>query len=217
MTRVAALLAASLLAAAAATAGSPVRAGPPVPGAAEAPASRLALEVVPSVVEVSFRVSHPLARYETSLSTGGARVLARFDPANVAATALDVAISVASFDSGGRGRDDHMRRTMDVQRFPDITWEVRGVEGAEGPITPGALAVTATGPLSIRGATRDTAVPVTLVIRVDGTVEATAGFSVSLRAFGIEAPSLLGVAIEDEIPIRVRMVFDLPETPGSDR
>jgi polyisoprenoid-binding protein YceI len=178
------------------------------------PATAAGAEVAASEAEVTFRISHPAKQYDASLLPGGAQAIARFDPTDLAATELDMTIDVVRFDSDNSRRDSHMIETMEALIFPTITWQVRGLAGASGAITPGEHQVTATGPLSVHGATRDLSIPVKLVVSEDGTVEASSSFIVLLEEFGIDRPKLVFVPIENEVPVQVRMVFPAAALPN---
>jgi polyisoprenoid-binding protein YceI len=172
-----------------------------------APASALALEVGATTAEVTFHISHPAKEYDGVLLPGGAAAVARFDPSALAATGCSVTIDVAKFNSDNVRRDSHMMESLEGLIFPTIEWSFGGLTGVEGPIRVGTFHARAAGPLSLHGVRLDLSVPVVITVAEDGTITVTSEFSVSLEEFGIERATLLFIAIADEIPISVKMVF----------
>lgn len=95
-----------------------------------------------------------------------------FDPARPEATRIRLAIPAASVNTGDAKRDAHLRSPdfLDAERFPEITFESRGVR-ADGD---GYLVA---GDLTIRGTTRPADVRVVVNGVVDGQNGRVAGFS----------------------------------------
>jgi hypothetical protein len=100
-----------------------------------------------------------------------------------------------------------MIETLEGLVFPAIEWEVESVTGLTGPAKAGTFDIQATGPMTLHGVTKDLTIPVKLVIDKSGRITAESAFSISLEGWGIDRPTLLFIAIDDNIPIRVRMTF----------
>lgn len=171
------------------------------------PGTALAVEVAATTTEVTFHISHPGKEYDAHLLPGGATIIGSFDPNDLGKTGFDVTIRVAKFNSDNTRRDSHMMEVLEGLIFPTITWKVARLEGASGPIKPGDFTAYASGPLSVHGITKPLDVPVAVNIASDGTVTVTTSFSVSLESYEIERPELLFIPIEDEVPIKVKVVF----------
>lgn len=84
-----------------------------------------------------------------------------FDQQDLAGSSVDLAIQVASIDSGNQKRDDHLRNAdfFDAGTHPTITFSGKGFEAVEGKqdvyLVPGEL--------SIRGTTKPVELEVALV------------------------------------------------------
>lgn len=120
-----------------------------------------------------------------------------------------VRVPMASFDSGERNRDAHMRETVEAGRFPFVVFK-----GA-ARIDPAQLAggreatvdVRMDGEVELHGVTRPVAVPLAVIFSPDGTARVRGTFEVSLETFGIERPSLLFVKVEDACRIEVDLLL----------
>jgi polyisoprenoid-binding protein YceI len=73
-----------------------------------------------------------------------------WDPANVAASSIEVVIAAESVQSRNDKRDDHIKSPdfLDAKQFPTITFKSKSVKG-------GAGALTITGDLTLHGVTRE--------------------------------------------------------------
>lgn len=111
---------------------------------------------------------------------------------DVARSRIEVAIDMASVNSGAENRDESLRSEnwFDVTRFPTATFQSTA-------ITADGLAGTVTGGLTIKGITR----PVTLEIEhlghardPWGNIRAafSAGTTISREDWGLTLPSVLG-------------------------
>lgn len=95
-----------------------------------------------------------------------------FDPARPDAAKIRLSIPAATVNTGDEKRDGHLRSPdfLDVERFPEITFESRSVRGdGEGYLV--------SGDLTIRGTTLPADVRVTVNGVVDGMKGKVAGFS----------------------------------------
>ncbi len=160
-----------------------------------------------STAEVTFEISHPAKQYEGHLSAGGAEVTAHFDSEDIGKTGVDVRIQVGQLNSDNTRRDSHMIEVLEGLIFPTITWKTESLSGVSGPLKPGTYEARASGPLELHGKKLDLSIPVVMKVGEDGTVEVTSEFSVQLEEYDIERPTLVFVPIENDVPIKVRMVF----------
>jgi polyisoprenoid-binding protein YceI len=73
-----------------------------------------------------------------------------FDPKDVASTSLDVEIEAASIWTGVEPRDNHLRSAdfLDVEKYPKISFKIKGVEVA------GINTLKVHGEITIHGITR---------------------------------------------------------------
>jgi len=171
------------------------------------PGNALAADVTANKTDVTFHISHPAKEYDAKLLPGGAKIIGSFDPADLGKTGFDVKISVDKFNSDNTRRDSHMMEVLEGLVFPHITWKVRKLDGATGPIKPGQYKAFGSGPLTVHGVTKPLDAQVVLDIAENGNVTVTSSFSISLEEFGIERPTLVFVPIADDVPIKVSVVF----------
>lgn len=144
----------------------------------------------------------------TSRAVRGRLTLDFDDPAR---SRIEVAVPVASFDSGNDRRDAGMRRAVEADRYPDVEFaservEVEAWQRAEGGYA-GMWRVH--GQLTFHGQTRAAVVPVTVRIE-SGVFEAQGRFRVSLEAFGVRRPRLMFVPIGEHVALEGTLRAALP-------
>lgn len=138
-----------------------------------------------------------------------------YDPANVAASAVDVTIDATSIDTSNAKRDEHLRSAdfFEVEKYPTVTFKSKKVEG-----TPGALKVT--GDLTLHGVTKE------VVLDVEGPTDAikspwgmevrgaSATTTINRKDFGLGWNKVLeagGVAVSEEV--KIQLDLELVEPP----
>jgi hypothetical protein len=115
-----------------------------------------------------------------------------------------IAVPVKSFDSGDSNRDLHMLQAARGAQFPIVSVRTRLPEAALSSTT-----IHADLEVQFAGQTAGyMQVPIQLSsqgkqIRLSGTIPAT------LSDFKIEPPSLLTIAVKNEIPVRVDMTWQM--------
>ena len=113
-----------------------------------------------------------------------------------------IAVPVKSFDSGDSNRDLHMLQATRGAEFPMVTVRTRLPEEASA-----SAGINADLEIQFAGQTvQYHQVPFQVVTqgketRISGTIPAT------VSDFKIEPPSLLGMKIKNEIPVRVEMTW----------
>ena len=127
--------------------------------------------------DVSFHATSRLMNADGRFQRVTGRVAV--DPRDLTTARISLSIEAASIDTGIGMRDNHLRSAdfFDVQRFPAITFESVRVE------TAGRHA-TVTGRLTMRGVTREIAVPVDVTLS-DVAIVATGEFVVNRGEYGI--------------------------------
>jgi hypothetical protein len=73
--------------------------------------------------------------------------------------------------------------------------------------TPGTYAVQVKGKLTMHGVSREVSSPGTLVVRADGTVQATSRFLVKVEDFNIDPPSVLGQNLAEVMLVQVDVTY----------
>src|SRR5579872_1282705 len=146
---------------------------------------------------LTYHVSHPLHQVEgVSHEARGKGVC------NAGQCDFLIAVPVKSFDSGDSNRDLHMLQAVRGAQFPLVTVRTRLPETA---LT--ATAIRADLTIEFAGQTAEyKEVPFQLMhqgrdIKISGTIPAT------LSDFKIEPPSLLAIAVKNEMPVRVEMTW----------
>lgn len=154
---------------------------------------------------VGFTVRHMMV---TNVSGGFSKVSGTvdFDPANPAASKIDVTIEAASIDTRNAKRDEHLRSEdfFDVANHPRITFQSTRVERT------GDNRYRVAGNLTIRGVTREVVLDVETTPEIQAQGSARMGASATTRInrqdFGVKWNRALdtgGVVVSDEVRINI--------------
>lgn len=153
--------------------------------------------------DLTYAVSHPLHHVEgTSRAAKGKGVCA------ASGGRFLVAVPVKTFDSGDSNRDLHMLEVTRGGANPMITVRVT----VPGDFTAGApAALKADAVVTFAGFTTTyTGVALTVSATGDGALEVRGTLPLTLTDFRLEAPSLLGLPIKNEIPVTLITVWKRP-------
>jgi hypothetical protein len=113
-----------------------------------------------------------------------------------------IAVPVKSFDSGDSNRDLHMLQVTRGAQFPLVTVRTRLPETASGSSTIHAdLEIQFAGQTAQYKQVAFQLMAQGNQIRISGTIPAT------LSDFKIDPPSLLAVAVKNEMPVKVEMTW----------
>ena len=112
-----------------------------------------------------------------------------------------VAIRVASFDSKNQSRDSHMVEVLDGLKHPNVTFTSQDVK----PNADGTLTVN--GKLTFRNVTKPVTVQVTQR-EVGKQLLMNGKFDLKMTDYGVERPSLLGLATRDEFSLDFALTFN---------
>lgn len=130
---------------------------------------------------------------------------------NVAKASGAVTVDVASLDTGIPLRNEHMRGTIQADKYPTATFKVSKLQVAGNKLkanTP--VTGTVTGQMTLHGVTRTLTAPVELTYlpqedanyRAGDWVLMNASFPLKLSDYKIELPKpVLGVKVADELSI----------------
>jgi polyisoprenoid-binding protein YceI len=129
-----------------------------------------------------------------------------FDEQNMKNSSVSVVIKTTSINTGEEKRDNHLRSPdfFDVQKFPEITFKSQRVEDRGGSLV-------CLGTLTIRGVSREVALPFTYVGKVKDPMGKTRiGFEGSLtinrQDYGVSWSKAMdngGVVVGDEVKINL--------------
>ncbi|MCA0269981.1 MAG: YceI family protein [Bacteroidetes bacterium] len=157
---------------------------------------------------LAYAAHHPTHDWRaTSRSVTGT---VAFDPATPSGASVTMRVPVESFDSGNDSRDDHMIDAVKGDDFPTIVFtSSRVVPTAWTRSADGWSGVwQVTGGMQFAGRTVEMTLPVRVAVR--GTsFSATSQFPISITAFGIRPPSLLGLAMRDNVEITATLAATL--------
>jgi YceI-like domain len=113
-----------------------------------------------------------------------------------------IAVPVKSFDSGDSNRDLHMLQVTRGAQFPLVSVRTRLPESLAGSATIQAdLQITFAGQTAEYKQVSFQLVTQGKQIKISGTIPAT------LSDFKIDPPSLLAIAVKNEIPVKVEMTW----------
>jgi len=132
-----------------------------------------------------------------------------FDPDQLAGTVtMEVAVEMASFDTGLGKRNQHMRENhLETDRFPRSWMRGGVVDSASASSLPvgGTVSFGFVGELELHGVRRPVNCTITLSRPTADTLTATAEFPVKLSAHDIERPRMLVMKLADEQLVRVAL------------
>ena len=124
-----------------------------------------------------------------------------YDNATKKITKLVVAAAVASFDSQNSSRDSHALETLEATKYPKVSFISKAIkeEGNELIIV---------GELTFHGIKKDITIKAKQS-ESDKKVILSGSFNVSLDKFNVEKPSMMGVAVDDNLVMDFKTVFDI--------
>jgi hypothetical protein len=146
---------------------------------------------------LTYHVSHPLHQMDGVSHAAKGKGVCHAGECNFL-----IAVPVKSFDSGDSNRDLHMLQVTHGAQFPMVIVRTRLPEEASGSAT-----IHADLQIQFAGQTAEyKQVPFQVVnqgnqIRITGTIPST------LSDFKIDPPSLLTIAVKNEMPVRVDMTW----------
>jgi polyisoprenoid-binding protein YceI len=116
-----------------------------------------------------------------------------------------LSIPVKSFDSRNRNRDRNMAMVMDVLHYEKVTLRLDSGKLAFSPTGDGRYSVEGpvSGELAMHGVSKAVSLKLTGSVGPD-RLEVESHFPVSLTAFGVERPALLGWKTDDDVMIDVK-------------
>jgi len=157
--------------------------------------------VQPEASEITFKATSRLMSADGRFHRLAGLVVA--DPMDLTTATITLSIEAASIDTGIGMRDNHLRSEdfFDVRQFSSITFESLRVEGA-------GRRATVFGRLTLRGVTRELAVPVEVDL-TDLALVATGEFVINRRDYGIAYQSSV-----NPIGNEVRVAFTLRARAG---
>lgn len=182
---------------------------------------RAAATVVGTGIEpstVRYRASHRFERWSGTLTPH--RIDVTLDPSDLTTLTGTIVVRPAEFDSGNPLRDANARRvTFSSGTFETAVFTVAATSARDPSLPPGEVRdVEVAGTLLLHGVEQ----PIVLPLRLDrggsvvgerpDLVSVTGSVTLSLERFGMRAPVLLGVTVDDTVEVDVNVTVSL--TPG---
>lgn len=157
--------------------------------------------------EVLFRVRHLLSRVGGQFRDFSGTIA--FDPGNIDASSVEVAIKAASIDTAVADRDTHLKSDdfFATETYPDITFK------SDRVVSTGENAFTVAGTLTIRGTSKNIELPVSyLGAAKDPWGNEKLGFEASIRLnrkdFGLTWNAALetgGFLVGDDVDVTLNV------------
>lgn len=139
--------------------------------------------IQPEASEITFRATSRLMNAEGHFARFSGEVLV--DPTVLTGARISLTVDSASLDTGIEMRDRHLRSAdfFDAERFPSIAFQSLRIESA-------GRRATVVGRLTLRGVTREIAVPVDVQI-TDAALVASGEFIVNRGEYAMNYNSFL--------------------------
>jgi polyisoprenoid-binding protein YceI len=159
-----------------------------------------------------FRIEERLTGIGSTTAVGRTgEVLGKITIEGTKVTAASFEVDTASITTNDRRRDDNVQSALSVSRFPKATFVLTnpvelGAEAANGK----AIAVDATGTLTIKGVTKNVTIPLEAQM-VNGTIVVVGSTDIVFSDYGVEVPRSQVVLSVDNHGI---MEFQLLLTPA---
>jgi len=180
-----------------------------LPVAAAAEATTWTVDPVHS--DVAFRVRHLLTPVRGQFNDFEGVVV--YDPANPAASTVEMTVQAASIDTDNDKRDGHLRSAdfFAVDQYPTLRFKSTKVE-ASGD----GLAVT--GDLTIRGVTQRITIPVEVLGVLGDKAGFATRFTIDRQEYGVNWNRVLdqgGTLVGDEVTIDLSFEVDRQQEPAA--
>lgn len=135
---------------------------------------------------------------------GGIRIEGRSTEVSLAeeASALLFKVRLATIDTGIGLRNRHLRASLEVDKFPDATLQVK-LADLEFPKEGSPVESQVTGELMLHGHSRPVPVRYRAERRAGGLTRIAGSLQLDLRDFEIVPPSYLGVTVSREVAVAV--------------
>ena len=112
-----------------------------------------------------------------------------------------IAAPVASFDSQNSSRDSHALEVLEGIKHPKFSFVSKAIKEEAGDLT-------IVGELNFHGIKKDITIKAKQMAS-DKKIILSGSFNVSLDKFKVEKPSMVGVAVDDNLVMDFKTVFDI--------
>lgn len=126
------------------------------------------------------------------------------DPANPAASKVEISIDLASLDTGISLRNSEMRnRYLQTAKFPTATFKSASVNAPKAIAANQPADLQLTGDFTLHGVTKRVTLPARVVLLPDNRIHITSQFHVHMPDYDIQVPKNILVTVDDMIPVRL--------------
>jgi polyisoprenoid-binding protein YceI len=118
--------------------------------------------------------------------------------------ALEVRVELASFDTGKKKRNKHMRENhLETDKYPQAVFRAGGAGSVRSE--DGKTIVALKGEMDLHGVSKEVTYEIVLDYRADGTVVVETEFIVKLSEHDIDRPRFLVMKLADEQKVSVKL------------
>ncbi|MCP4292485.1 MAG: YceI family protein [bacterium] len=158
--------------------------------------------------EIIFKSKAPLEKFD-----GKTKKLSGFFEADlsnlVGPVTLEVEIDLASFDTGKKKRNKHMRENhLETEKFPSSWFRAGSIKSSSKPslVTGESVSIVLSGELDLHGVRKAHEVTLKLTRTDDGAVTIEGEFQVKLSDHDIKRPKFLVMKLADEQLVLVNLL-----------
>jgi polyisoprenoid-binding protein YceI len=149
------------------------------------------------VSSITYTMRHPLHTWDGTSKEVNSVILTNADKSVL--TQVAVSVKLGSFDSKNANRDSHMIEVAEGLKYPIISFSSTSIQ-TQGDV------LLVKGNVSFHGVTQ----PITFEAKRKTTgsnLEVSGAFTLKMTQFKIEPPSLLGVAADDVLKLKFKVVY----------
>ena len=149
------------------------------------------------VSSITYTMRHPLHTWDGTSKEVNSVILTNADKSVL--TQVAVSVKLGTFDSKNANRDSHMIEVAEGLKYPIISFSSTSIQ-TQGDV------LLVKGNVSFHGVTQ----PITFEAKRKTTgsnLEVSGAFTLKMTQFKIEPPSLLGVAADDVLKLKFKVVY----------
>lgn len=161
--------------------------------------------------EIIFKSKAPIEKFD-----GKTKQLSGFFDADLSnlsgPVTLEVEIDLASFDTGKKKRNKHMRENhLETDKYPKAWFRAGTIKQSSKPaLVPGeSVTIVLAGTLDLHGVKKNHDVTLNITMGNDGAVTITGEFPVLLSEHAIERPKFLVMKLADEQLVVIKLLARL--------
>jgi polyisoprenoid-binding protein YceI len=115
-------------------------------------------------------------------------------------------VSARTLDTGDRARDEAMREHLGSEEHPELAFEWTAFDPGTVDVQAQSVSGTARGRMTVRGVTRDFAMPVRIAVDESKRVTVEGEAPLDLRDYEVPVPNKLGViSMESEVDVWISL------------